>query len=372
MTPNARAIILMMGAMLAFTCVDAALKVATIHASTGQVLLVTSLGSLAIFFPMMLRSGEAVFSRQIRDRAVLIRSVGELLAWIGLTESLRVAGLGTVTAVMQAQPLAVVLGAALFLREAVGWRRWLAIGVGFLGVVIILGPGAGGFQTGLLWTIPAIIGLTMRDLASRVLPKGVSTSFAVSWAMVLIAAYSVFLLWREGGWQELPGVTWGWLGLLILLVSMGMALITAAMRLGEASVVAPLRYTRIVFGLGDEICKFISVVDGVIRCDESARDQVRYHLFVNVEIGIFFRIQEAEGDVAIAGDNLARIAVDELDLVADFSGFKSLVGARDFFFQHFECCQMIAALTTGQREPQGRVSATGTHFQHAAAWGGSA
>ena len=198
----------------------------------------------------MIRSGEAVFSAHVFDRAILIRSVGELLAWIGLTESLRVAGLGTVTAVMQAQPLAVVLGAALFLREAVGWRRWLAIGTGFLGVLIILGPGASGFGTGLLWTIPAIIGLTMRDLASRVLPKGISTNFAVAWAMVLIAAYAVFLLWREGGWDPFPAATWGWLGLLIVLVSLGMALITVAMRLGEASVVAPLRYTRIVFGLG--------------------------------------------------------------------------------------------------------------------------
>ena len=250
MTANARAIILMLGAMLVFTCVDAAVKVASVEASTGQLLLVTSLGSLAVFLPFMIRSGEAVFSAQVFDRAILIRSVGELLAWIGLTESLRVAGLGTVTAVMQAQPLAVVLGAALFLREAVGWRRWLAIGIGFLGVLIILGPGASGFGTGLLWTIPAIIGLTMRDLASRVLPKGISTNFAVAWAMVLIAAYAVFLLWREGGWDPFPAATWGWLGLLIVLVSLGMALITVAMRLGEASVVAPLRYTRIVFGLG--------------------------------------------------------------------------------------------------------------------------
>lgn len=240
----------MVAAMLVFTCVDASVKVAGVHATTGQLLLVTSLGSLAIFLPLLWKSGETFFSANAYDRAVLIRSVGELLAWVGLTEALRIAGLGTVTAVMQVQPLAVVVGAALFLRERVGWRRWLAIGVGFAGVAIILGPGATGFEIGLLWTIPAILGLTMRDLASRVLPEGVSTSFAVAWAMVLIAVYSLFLIYRDGGWQPFPAQTWGWLVLLIGLVSLGMALITVAMRLGEASVVAPLRYTRIVFGLG--------------------------------------------------------------------------------------------------------------------------
>ena len=107
-----------------------------------------------------------------------------------------------------------------------------------------------GFNTGLLWAIPAIIGLTMRDLASRVLPAGVSTSFAVAWAMVVIAVYAVILIGYEGGWAPIATEGWFWMALLVGLVSLGMALITIAMRTGEASVVAPLRYTRIVFGLG--------------------------------------------------------------------------------------------------------------------------
>ena len=240
----------MIAAMLVFTCVDAAVKVAGRFASTGQLLLVVSIGSLLIFLPLMWRAGEAFFSRQAYDKAILIRSFGELLAWFGLTEALRAAGLGTVTAVMQVQPLVVVLGAALFLAEPVGWRRWTAVIVGFIGVIVILGPGVTGFNAGLLWAIPAIIGLTMRDLASRVLPAGVSTSFAVAWAMVVIAVYAVGLIAYEGGWNPIVPEGWFWMALLVGLVSLGMALITIAMRTGEASVVAPLRYTRIVFGLG--------------------------------------------------------------------------------------------------------------------------
>lgn len=240
----------MIAAMLVFTCVDAAVKVAGRFATTGQLLLVVSIGSLLIFFPLLKRNGEAFLSRNVFHRAMIVRSLGELFAWFGLTEALRAAGLGTVTAVMQVQPLVVVLGAALFLAEPVGWRRWTAVLVGFVGVIVILGPGVTGLNAGLLWTIPAIIGLTMRDLASRVLPKGVSTSFAVSWAMVVIVVYSAGLVIYEGGWSPFPAEGWLWIGLLVVLTSLGMALITIAMRTGEASVVAPLRYTRIVFGLG--------------------------------------------------------------------------------------------------------------------------
>ncbi len=250
MTDNARAILFMIAAMLVFTCVDAAVKVAGRFVTTGQLLLVVSIGSLAIFLPLLWRNGERFFSAHALDRAVMVRSVGELLAWWGLTEVLRAAGLGTVTAVMQVQPLVVVLGAAVFLAEPVGWRRWSAVFVGFLGVIIILGPGMTGAGAGLLWAIPAIIGLTMRDLASRVLPRGVSTSFAVAWAMVVIVFYSSFLIWSDGGWTPVAVQAWGWMALLVGLTSLGMALITIAMRTGEASVVAPLRYTRIVFGLG--------------------------------------------------------------------------------------------------------------------------
>lgn len=250
MTNNAKAILYMLAAMLTFTCVDAAVKVAGRFATTGQLLLVVSVGSLLIFLPLLKLNGEAFFSPLVFEKAIVIRSFGELLAWFGLTEALRAGGLGTVTAVMQVQPLVVVLGAAVFLAEPVGWRRWSAVLVGFIGVLIILGPGVSGLNAGLLWTLPAILGLTMRDLCSRVLPAGVSTSFAVSWAMVVIVIYSAGLVVFDGGWVPISWTGWLWMGLLVVLTSLGMACITIAMRTGEASVVAPLRYTRIVFGLG--------------------------------------------------------------------------------------------------------------------------
>ena len=87
----------MIAAMLVFTCVDAAVKVAGRFATTGQLLLVVSIGSLLIFFPLLKRNGEAFFSRNVFHRAMIVRSLGELFAWFGLTEALRAAGFQPVT-----------------------------------------------------------------------------------------------------------------------------------------------------------------------------------------------------------------------------------------------------------------------------------
>ena len=86
--------------------------------------------------------------------------------------------LSLVAALLQAQPLMLTAGAALFLSERVGWRRWSAVCLGFIGVLLILRPGADGFDLTLLLPILGVIGLTARDLGTRLLPADISTPFA--------------------------------------------------------------------------------------------------------------------------------------------------------------------------------------------------
>jgi hypothetical protein len=71
------------------------------------------------------------------------------------------------TAILQSVPLAVALGAAVFLGEPVGWRRYLAIGVGFVGVLIIVRPGGEGFNAYALWALGAVGFIVLRDLSTR-------------------------------------------------------------------------------------------------------------------------------------------------------------------------------------------------------------
>jgi len=246
---NARAIALMTGSMAAFAVVDTCIKLASRTQSSGQILALTSLGSCVVFLALVIRKREPLFGPLAHHPALLLRSAGEVMGSFGIVMSLALAPLSTVTVVMQAQPLAVIFAAALLLGESVGWRRWMAVGLGFLGVLVILRPGQASFDPNLMWTLVAIVGFTARDLGSRLLPREVSTPFAVAWAMAALAVYGAILMPMQGGWHPVDGWTAVWLLGMVAAVSVALALITAAFRTGEVAAVAPFRYARVVFAL---------------------------------------------------------------------------------------------------------------------------
>src|SRR3546814_15611114 len=75
--------------------------------------------------------------------------------------------LANATAIIQVIPLALTLAAALLFGEQVGWRRYSAIAVGFAGVMVIVRPGAEGFDAYALWAVAAVGFMVLRDLPTR-------------------------------------------------------------------------------------------------------------------------------------------------------------------------------------------------------------
>ena len=260
---NTRAIILMTVSMAAFAGVDAFVKLASRTISAGQILGLSSLAIFVIFFVLLKANRERFFSRQAFGRAMVIRSLGEVVGTVGIIVALGLVPLSTVTVMGQALPLAVTMGAALFLNEAVGLRRWTAVAVGFLGVLVILRPGLEGFDPNVLWVLLYIFGLAARDLASRVLPGSVSTPFAVAWSMVGVTAFGFLMVPFQGGWHPVGAHAALSLTGMVICASAAIALITVAMRTGEVSAVAPFRYTRIVFALIVAFVVFDEVPDWV-------------------------------------------------------------------------------------------------------------
>jgi len=88
---------------------------------------------------------------------VIARNVGEMVGTFGFVTAFTLTKLTTTTAIFQATPLAVTLGAAVLFGEEVGWKRWLAMGVGFAGVLIVIRPGFEGFEPASLWAVLAVI-----------------------------------------------------------------------------------------------------------------------------------------------------------------------------------------------------------------------
>jgi drug/metabolite transporter (DMT)-like permease len=157
--------------------------------------------------------------------------------------------LSLLSAIIQANPLLVTLGAAVFLGMPVGWRRLVAILIGLVGVLIIVRPGFDGFQRETLWAVGATFGLVGRDLSTRLIPRAVPTTVLALWGSVAAGAAGLLLfalgddaVRPDAGLSAILG------GALIFALIANYA-ITAAMRVGEIAVVTPFRYTRLVFAL---------------------------------------------------------------------------------------------------------------------------
>lgn len=247
-THNLRGIALMVAAMAGFAIEDIFLKRAAMALPTGEIMLLTDLVIFTFFAILTRARGRRLVERTIAHPLVLARLAGEALAALGYLTALAVVPLPMVSAVLQAAPLAMTLGAALVMGEAVGWRRWSAVVIGFLGVIVVVRPGLAGFTPAVLWVILSVAAIALRDLASRRLPAQIATTQVATWSVAAGVAMGAVLMAGHGwvtpdrsGWISLAGST--------IFGAAGYLAITAATRIGEASVIAPYRYVRLVFVL---------------------------------------------------------------------------------------------------------------------------
>lgn len=246
---NLRGIILMVAAMAGFAMEDMFIKWAASDLPTGQILLMIGLVGAAVFAAMARAQGQRTFVAAALHPAVIGRNLGEMIGTYGFVTALTLAPLSTVSAVAQAMPLAVTMGAALFLGETVGWRRWTAIVVGFLGVLLIIRPGLEGFDPNALWAVLAVFGLGARDLFTRRMPAEITTMQLSVWGFLAVALLGAGMLSVSGGGQVPATAQTGYVaGALAFGIAAYWAL-TAANRLGEMSVITPFRYSRLIFGV---------------------------------------------------------------------------------------------------------------------------
>ncbi len=245
---NLRGIALMTGSMALFGIEDMFLKFSTQSLPTGEILLVTCLFGWAFFSALARAEGKRTFTRGALHPTILLRNVGEMTGTFAYMTAIAAVPLATVSAVLQAMPLAVTMGAALFLGEKVGWRRWTAIAAGFCGVLLVIRPGFDGFRPQGLWVLLTVVGLGVRDLASRAIPAEVSTSQVSAWGVASVAFLGFGMTLFQTPVRPDLGQSFMLLGALIFGTA-GYWVITAATRTGEVSVVSPFRYSRLIFAI---------------------------------------------------------------------------------------------------------------------------
>ncbi|MCA0920471.1 DMT family transporter [Pseudooceanicola nanhaiensis] len=184
-------------------------------------------------------------------------------------------GLVETHAVFVCYPLLVAALSGPVLGERVGWRRWLAIGVGFLGVLIVLEPGFGVFSVKSLVPLAAALMFAVYGLLTRYVSRRDTSATSFFWTGVTGAVISS--VWGIWYWTPMTGGDWIWMGLLCMSGALGHYLLIRVYELAEASAVQPFAY----FQLG-----FASVI-GMIVFGEVVRLNVAIGAAVIVGAGLF-------------------------------------------------------------------------------------
>ncbi len=246
---NLRGTLYMCLSMMAFTVNDTFMKAVTQTLPLYQTIVLR--GVIAVAGLALIAAFTGSY-RQPLNRAdmklVALRSLADVLATIFFLTALLHMPLANLSAIMQAMPLAVTLGAALMFGDQIGWRRMTAILVGFAGVLIVIRPGTAGFDRYALLGLASMFCVVARDLAVRPMKGHVPSVIIALGAGVGVTAMGLIgMMWE--GWHSvnLPQSLQIFGAGIFLIV--GYLCAVTAMRSGDIGVVAPFRYTSLLWAI---------------------------------------------------------------------------------------------------------------------------
>ena len=241
---------LMTASMACFACEDALIKSLGGRVPAAQIIWMLGLGGTFALGALLLARGRALWAPGLGGRRVALRTLADAAGAAMFVPALVLVPLATASAVIQATPLVVALGAALFLGQRVGPRRWAAIAAGFGGVLLILRPGGAAFDPAVLLAVGGMLALAVRDLATRGLPPTLSGMHLSMLAFAAIVPAGAALQLALGQPVVAPTAPqWAILGGCLAFGLTGYVAIVGATRAGDIAVVSSFRYARMLFAL---------------------------------------------------------------------------------------------------------------------------
>lgn len=253
MTPfreNVRGIVAISACNLLFLINDLMIKLANNELPLGEILTIRGIFATLLLAPIVVLSGASKRIALLWHRWVGWRMLAEMLSAVLFLTALFHIPIANANAILQVVPLMVTASAAVFLRDEVGWKRWLAIGIGFAGVIVVIRPGFEGFNVFSLVTIAAAAALAFRDMTTRMMPRQLSallvalaTAVAVclTGPLLAIAFAETWIVPSGRGFALMAGATAFLIGGYITAVDF--------MRHGDIAVIAPFRYSAIVWAI---------------------------------------------------------------------------------------------------------------------------
>ena len=236
--------------MSLFAVSDALVKTLFDRLPVGEVVALRGLLITGLLVSFLVVRHRRLILRHLLDRIALARALIEVFVAFAFFKSLALMPLADATVILFGSPIIMTVAASLFLGEKVGPRRWTAVIIGFVGVILVAGPGNQAIGWAALLPLSAAVMVAVRDLITRFVPKGHDST-----TVALTTAIAVSI----GGWLSLPMGTIGlagpwlwptpgeWLTIAASAILIGTAYNTVVIgyRLGEASFLAPFRYSSI-------------------------------------------------------------------------------------------------------------------------------
>lgn len=173
-------------------------------------------------------------------RGVLHVASAALIVW-----ALSLLPIATVTAIAFSAPIVVLTFSMRVVGEQVSWKRWIAVLIGFAGVIVIIRPGGVSFEWALLIAVAAAFTNGLRDLLTRRLARTDTSLSVLFWASVLVIIAALFTI--PFGWRPLTLSASVWFVINGLLNASAHFLMIEALRLGDAALISPFRYTAILW-----------------------------------------------------------------------------------------------------------------------------
>jgi drug/metabolite transporter (DMT)-like permease len=253
---------LMLAAVALFSLMDACMKLLSAHYPPLQVAALRGAASLPLVLAWALWTVGAPALLRVRWPLHLVRGALGVLLMGSFVYALQRLPLSTAYAIFFVAPLLITALSVPFLRERVGPRRWTAIAVGLLGVLVVLRPtGEGMFTLAGLAVLVGAFGYAVSAIMVRVLARTDSTQAITVWLLVLLAAGAGALAWPQ--WVMLRAEHAWLVAALGVSGALGQYAITEAFRLGEASQIAPLEYTALIWGVGLDLALWGVLPDAI-------------------------------------------------------------------------------------------------------------
>ena len=251
---NRRGMFALMGAMATFAINDMLVKLIAQRYPLGEVITVRGIIATVMVGTFLIGMGHLGALRFAVRRIILVRTAFDGAAMVLFTTALIHMPLAELSAINLVSPLIITALAVIFFAEEVGWRRWTAISIGFIGTLFIVKPAAGNFNAWALLGIVCAFAGAARDIITRKLDPRIP-SLVISFMAALGSAILGTIMGLFEDWRPMALADVGTLAISAAFVAIGHFLIVIAFRGVDVAAIAPFRYTLLIWA---GICGYLA------------------------------------------------------------------------------------------------------------------